>query len=93
MMRCVTRIDFKSNVDSGRNLAFSFDFVNEFEAQDTWVDLTNQAKIKFPKNIYVRDENNTLIPLGGTNSSKLIDNLFRRGDSVSINFGYYTYEK
>ena len=92
MVRCVTRIDFKSNIDSGRNLAFTFDFVNEFDATDTWVDLTNQAKIKFPKNIYVRDENNNLLPLGGTTNSKLVDNLFRRGDSVSINFGYYTYD-
>jgi hypothetical protein len=92
MVRCVTRIDFKSNINSGRNLAFTFDFVNEFDATDTWVDLTNQAKIKFPKNIYVRDENNNLLPLGGTTNSKLVDNLFRRGDSVSINFGYYTYD-
>lgn len=92
MMRCVTEIKFKASAESKRDLQFTFNFVNEFEFSDSWVDLTNQAKITLPKNIYVIDKNGNKLNLGGTEPNKLIDNLFRRGDSVSINYGYYTYE-
>ena len=92
MMRCVTEIKFKASPESKRDLQFTFNFVNEFEFSDSWVDLTNQAKITLPKNIYVIDKNGNKLNLGGTEPNKLIDNLFRRGDSVSINYGYYTYE-
>lgn len=91
MVRCVTEITITASPESNRAFKFTFNFCNNFEALDTWVDLTNQAKIVFPKNIYVND-NNRLIPLGGTNTEKLVNNLFRRGDQVTINFGYYTYE-
>lgn len=91
MVRCVTEVKFKADPNTHRDLAFTFDFINQFESSDTWVDLTNKATLTFPKNIYVRDAQNNLLPLGGTTENKLIDNLFRRGDSISINFGYYTY--
>lgn len=90
-VRCITQIDFKQ-LTNGRNLSFSFDFVNEFSATDSWVDLTNQCKIAFPKNIYVRDAQKNLIPLGGTQKDKQLENLFQRGDSMSVSFGYYMYE-
>jgi len=93
MVRCVTEIGISASPESHRDIKMTFNFVNEFEAADTWVDLTNQARIVFPKNFYVRDEWNRLFPLGGTNSSKYIDYLFRRGDSVTINYGYYTYDE
>jgi len=90
MMRCITVITFEQQGE-GRNQKFTFDFVHEFEVSSSWVDLTNQAKITLPKNIYVKDANGDLLPLGGTGQTKLVDNLFRRGDKVTINFGYYTY--
>ena len=92
MVRCVTKITFKADPASHRDLQFTFDFVNQFEFTDSWVDLTNQAKITLPKNIYTIDKNGNKLNLGGTEPNKLIDNLFRRGDSVTINYGYYTYE-
>lgn len=96
MYRCLTSIFFvpKTNLDE-RNLpftSFAFDFVNRFECTDSWVDLTNQLKVTFPKNIYVRDQNNQLQPLGGTQPYIQISNLFRRGDFVSVSYGYYTYD-
>lgn len=91
MVRCVTEITITASPESHRAFKFTFNFCNNFEALDSWVDLTNQAKIVFPKNIYVRDQNQ-LTPLGGTGTQKLINNLFQRGDSVTINFGYYTYQ-
>lgn len=90
-VRCITEINFKQ-LTNNRGLELSFDFVNEFSANDSWVDLTNQCKITFPKNIYVRDKENNLFPLGGTQSDKQLTNLFQRGDSVSISYGYYMYE-
>jgi len=93
MARCVTYVSFQQiekNGD-GRNLAFTFDFVNEYEGSDTWVDLTNQLKLTFPKNIYVKDANGNLIPLSGTNNQ--INTLFQRGDKVALNYGYYTYNE
>lgn len=94
MFRCVTEIKFQQveKNNDRRNLSFTFDFVNEFEANDSWVDLTNQCNITFPKNIYVRDSNNNLFPLGGTVSDKQVNNLFKRGDKVEVAFGYIYYK-
>jgi hypothetical protein len=93
MYRCITEITFEqsTHVDgqAPRNLKFKFDFVHEFSATNTWVDMTNQCKITFPKNIYVRDSNNKLLPLGGTQTDKLINNLFMRGDKITASYGYW----
>jgi hypothetical protein len=91
MYRCITEISFKQ-VTGGRNQSFSFDFVNSFEVTNTWAELTNTAKITFPKNIYVRDAQNNLVPLTGTNTANQVSQLFQRGDQVSISYGYYTYD-
>lgn len=96
MLRCITDIKITQN-STGRNKTLSFDFVTDFEASDTWVDLTNQAKITIPKNIYARDGNGKLFPLGGTNKNiggfSNEQPLFLKGDKVTINFGYYRYDK
>lgn len=94
MVRCITQITIEQvpvNND-GRDLKLSFDFVNSFDGTDTWVNLTNTLKLVFPKNVYVRDTDNNLIPLGGNVPKKLISWLFRRGDKVTLNYGYYTYD-
>ena len=92
MFKCFTEIEFNQK-GTGRNLGFTFNFVNEFEATDTWVDLTNQCKITFPKNVYVKDTNGQLISLGGANTKVLVDNLFHRGDALTVSYGYYRYDK
>jgi len=95
MYRCETRIVITQNSE-GRNKVLNFDFVTEFECSDTWVDFTNSAKITTPKNIYVRDGNNVLISLGGTNKNVGgfdANPLFLKGDKVSINFGYRYQDK
>ena len=91
MFRCVTEIEFNQKGD-GRNLAFSFDFVHEFEASDTWVDLTNQCKITFPKNVYVKSSTGQKISLGGTNKDVQVNTLFHKGDALTISMGYYRYD-
>lgn len=91
MFRCITEISFEQQ-GSGRNLAFTFNFVTEFEASDTWVDLTNQCKIKFPKNIYIKNKQGQLISLGGTNPDVQVNTLFHKGDKVTVAMGYYVYD-
>lgn len=92
MFRCITEIEFQQKGE-GRNLAFSFDFVHEFEATDTWVDLTNQCKITFPKNVYVKDKTGQLISLGGTNQNVQVNTLFHKGDALTVSMGYYRYNE
>ena len=70
-------------------MSFSFNFVNEFSATDEWVNLTNECKITFPKNMYVKDANGILQPLGGTQSDLQVNNLFQRGDKVTVKYGYW----
>ena len=94
MYRPITEISFEQITqikgEAARNLKFTFNFVNEFSATDTWVDLTNQAKITFPKNIYVKDQKTGhLMPMGGTQPNLQIKNLFLRGDKVKISYGYW----
>lgn len=88
MYRCITEISFQQ-VTNDRKLAFTFDFVNDFSATNTWVDMTNNCKIRFPKNIYVKDKNGNLLPLGGTQKDKQLQDLFLRGDKISVSFGYW----
>ena len=95
MFRCETRVVITQNTE-GRSKVLNFDFITEFEASDTWVDFTNSATVTVPKNIYVRDENNVLISLGGSNKSVggFGDTpLFLKGDKISINFGYRYQDK
>lgn len=88
LLRCHTEINIQQQ-GAGRSRKFLFSFCNEFEATDTWVDLTNQATVKLPKNVYVRDQNNKLIPLAESNIGGFDQNpLFLRGDKISISFGY-----
>jgi len=99
MLRCITEIYISQQGETDKGVArtkkFFFDFVNEFSATDTWVDFTNQATIKFPKNIYVKDETDKLLSLldknaGGFDSPSP---LFLKGDKITINFGYWYYDK
>jgi len=75
-----------------RKTVLGFDFVNHFECNDNWRDLTNKGKLIIPKNLYFRDANGKLQPLNGTNiniggfSSNAP--LILRGDKVSITAGY-----
>ncbi|CAB4135980.1 hypothetical protein UFOVP579_5 [uncultured Caudovirales phage] len=94
MFRCYTLITIQQNSPKRAKTLF-FDFCNQFDASDTWVDLTNQAKITVPKNIYVRDQNNKLLPLGGDNVNvggfDKFSPLFLRGDKIKIEMGYRYY--
>ncbi len=57
----------------------TFRFVNELEISSSWETFTDTAKIRLP-NRFVRD--NQTITVG-------VDNLFKRGDAVTIKLGYF----
>lgn len=86
-----------------RNRTLFFDFVKEFTCTDSWRDFTNDGEITVPKNLYVRDSNNKLVPLFGTNvniggfSTDALGNpispLLMRGDKVIIDYGYRYFYK
>ena len=96
MFRCITQIQFhqvaKASDGTPRNKSLLYEFVTDFESSNSWTDLTNNAKITIPKNVYVRDANNRLVALAGTQNEKQIDTLFQRGDKVAINYGYWRYD-
>ena len=90
-LRPLTEITFTQQGE-GRSLTLFFDFVNEFNATDTWVDLTNQAAIRLPKKLNAIDQNGKKIPLEGTNINiggfDKFTPLFLKGDKVQIDMGY-----
>ena len=99
MYRCITDISIhqqSSDTFPKRTGSLFFDFVNEFEASDSWRDLTNKGKLILPKNLYYKDASNRMQPLHGTNINiggfGLVP-LFLRGDKVSIEAGYKYYNK
>ena len=74
-----------------RDKTLVFNFVINMTCQDGWRDFTNQASFTIPKNIYVRNSNNKLVPLWGTNKNigGFSDSpLFMRGDKVQMDWGY-----
>lgn len=100
MYRVVTKITFTQvpNADfPGRKRTLIYNFVNEFEAEDAWQQMTNTCRITIPKNVYVRDTTGKLISLAGTtvNIGGFGQNepLFLKGDAVVLEAGYRFYDK
>lgn len=99
MYRCVTNIVITqqpSDKYPTRTGVLNFDFVNEFEATDSWRELTNKGKLTLPKNLYYKDATGRMQPLHGTNiniGGFGLMPLFLRGDKVSIEAGYKYYNK
>jgi hypothetical protein len=91
MLQVVTNISITQQGE-GRNKQLFFDFVNEWEANDSWEDFTNQAKITLPKNLYYVDKLTNKVEkidnIGGVNGGAT----FMRGDKVQIISGYKYYK-
>lgn len=69
-----------------------FDFVTHWEYSDSWINLTSNGKVTFPKNIYVTDtDTKKRFPLFGTNKS--INAIFKRGDKVKIERFYIYWDE
>jgi hypothetical protein len=72
-----------------RNKSLNFDFVHEVEINSSWANLTDTAKVVFPKNLYFLDENNQNVSLEGKNIISTKTNpVILRGDKIKIELGY-----
>lgn len=104
MFVCITSIkitQIPSTTFPNRNEVYNLDFVNEFEIISTWKNLTTTAKITFPKNIHVLDQNGRPLNFEGptqniggfsvTSSSN--PPIILRGDQIAINAGYLYYDE
>jgi hypothetical protein len=96
-------IDASGN-STPRNEIFNIDFCHSLEVYSTWKNLSDNATIEFPKNVYVRDPNNNQILWGETatpgnvvgyvnaggfsNAQVATAPLFMRGDEINITAGY-----
>ena len=78
----------------GRNKTYTFDFLNHYDGSDSWGDLTNSAKIVFPKNIYFKDENGNNVSMQGKNlvSGENTAPILLRGDKINVQLGYKYYD-
>ncbi len=71
---------------------FTFDFVTEFEANDSWRDFTNECSITLPKNVYYINESGQRVNLGNVQTNLGGFNnphpAFLKGDTVQLTAGY-----
>ena len=88
-----------TDANPNRNKVYTFPYVTEFKSESSWANLTGKGSIKFPKNIWVTDENGNKINLGGgvggSNNNLPVNAtygtqppLFLRGDKINIYAGY-----
>lgn len=78
------------------NKVLRLDFLTAYSWQSSWKDLISKGSVTIPKNLYYKDESNSLSPLNGTkinvggfNSEPLL----MRGDKVTLTAGYRYNEK
>lgn len=79
-----------------RNSVFEFNFVNNIEAESSWKNLTDTAKIKFPKNVFIKYADGSSRKLSLKDRPQFIsgrqsnnDNPFvLRGDKIEIQASY-----
>lgn len=98
MLRTLTRIlieQVSTTANPGRTKKFTFNFVHSLEIVSSWANLTDTAKIVFPKKIYFVDGNGKKFSWDGR-SKNLIEGtnpLLLRGDKITISLGYLYYNK
>jgi hypothetical protein len=112
MLQCIvniTLIQVKPYTDTQgtvtlRNEIFNIGFCHSFEVYSSWKDMTDTAIIELPKNVYVRDINNSNIIWGESTTQDKVKGyvnaggfggaqvskapLIMRGDEVYITAGY-----
>jgi hypothetical protein len=94
-IRVVTKATFVQapNADfPTRNKTLIYNFISEYDANDTWQELTDTCRLVLPKSVYIRDSVGKLVSLAGPNVNVggFGDNvpLFMRGDKVAVEVGY-----
>lgn len=93
MLRLVSKFtitQMPSEKYPNRKEEYSFDFVNSCTINSSWQNLTDTAKLKFPKNVYfVNFQGKKVTWQGrGINGDTVLDPLILRGDKIKIELGY-----
>lgn len=93
MLNVITQIEIQQSdkLVAGRNALLYFDFVTEFEAEDSWENLTNKCSITLPYSIFYTDKNGRkqmINNIGGFTENPT----FLKGDKVSLKSGYAYYQ-
>jgi hypothetical protein len=94
MLNLISKITItqQANPDfPSRSKIFTFDFVTEGEVYSSWQNLTDTARLVFPKNIYFKDESGNNYSWQGKNiiEGNNTPPIIMRGDKVKIEWGYY----
>lgn len=96
MYQPVSRITItqrKTDAFPSRNKVFTFNFLTEVEIDSSWKNLTDTAKITFPKNVYFKDESGQLFSWLGKsvigNNNLSVPPILLRGDKITIELGYF----
>lgn len=101
MIRPRTEIVFQQVATSSypnRTGKFTMTFVNEFESNQSWKNLTDTAKVIFPKNIIIKRQDGSRYDLSshressGKNIIAGSDPFLMRGDKIKVSLGYYYYD-
>ncbi|RYD57021.1 MAG: hypothetical protein EOP56_09445 [Sphingobacteriales bacterium] len=99
MLRVVTKIVIEQQTPpeypTVRNNKFTIDFVNEYQGESSWENLTDTFEVTLPKSVYVLDKYGNKYNLFGTNKNigggTDIPPLFLRGDKITVDAGYWHY--
>lgn len=74
-----------------RNKVLRLSYLNYYEFESSWADLTDKGKVVLPRNLYYRDKENKVqnlkkgsLSIGGFNAIPLL----LRGDKVQVSSGY-----
>jgi hypothetical protein len=84
------------DVYPSRTTTFILDFITEFEVNSSWKNLTDTAKLKFPKNVILKTADGGIYDLSGKGRNIIAgDNppFIMRGDRITIESVYWYYDE
>jgi hypothetical protein len=94
MLRLISKFTITqvpSEAFPSRSEVYTFNFINACTISSSWQNLTDTAKLRFPKKIYFTDSNGVKVNWDGKNVSGTLENkspLVLRGDKIKIELGY-----
>lgn len=93
MLRLVSKFTITqvpSEAFPGRDESYTFNFVNQCEINSTWANISDTAKLRFPKAVYFINSQGKKVTWDGKNTGgqSTLPPLLLRGDKIKIELGY-----
>ena len=93
MLRLVSKFTITqvpSEAFPGRDESYTFNFVNQCEINSTWANISDTAKLRFPKSVYFINSQGKKVTWDGKNTGgqSTLPPLLLRGDKIKIELGY-----